>query len=202
MKISKPGSLCQGFPYGPIGMIPNAQPRPIRNTTDLLCAALRVAWTCGEKRGPARGDSMTFRHSLLIRATARELFQLTQDYARRLEWDCFLKSAELLDGAREAGVGVRANCVARSGLAMETEYVSFQPPRLTAVRMVRGPRFLHRFAGTWRFEEVSGGLTRGSFTLHAQGWPRWLASLLNPLLAWVFARDTRRRLAALKSAVE
>ena len=30
----------------------------------------------------------------------------------------------------------------------------------------------------------------------------WLASLFNPVLAWVFARDTRRRLAALKSAVE
>jgi hypothetical protein len=32
--------------------------------------------------------------------------------------------------------------------------------------------------------------------------PRWLSWLMNPILARVFARDTRRRLHALKEAVE
>ena len=77
---------------------------------------------------------MTFEHAVLIRAPAAALFALTQDYTRRLEWDPFLRSAELLGGAAEAGVGVRANCIARSGLAMETEYVSFNPPTTTAVK--------------------------------------------------------------------
>jgi hypothetical protein len=108
----------------------------------------------------------------------------------------------LLGGAAEAGVGVRANCVARSGLAMETEYVSFHPPHTTAVRMTRGPWFLESFAGTWHFEEVAPGQTRVIFRYHVRAWPRWLAPVLTPLLAWVFARDTRKRLAALKRAVE
>jgi ribosome-associated toxin RatA of RatAB toxin-antitoxin module len=145
---------------------------------------------------------MTFEHAVLIRAPAAALFALTQDYARRLEWDPFLRSAELLGGATEAGVGVRANCVARSGLAMETEYVSFNLPTTTAVKMTRGPWFLESFAGAWHFEEAAPGETRVRFRYHVSARPHWLAPLLTPVLAWVFARDTRQRLAALKQAVE
>src|SRR5262245_3755773 len=149
-----------------------------------------------------RSEAMTFEHSVLINAAAEDLFALTQDYARRLEWDCFLKSAQLLDGARHAALGVRARCVAKNGLAMETEYISFNPPVTTAVRMTRGPWFLGSFAGSWRFHEESLGPTRVSFTYSVRGRPRWLAPLLNPVLTWVFGRDTRKRLAALKAAVE
>ena len=145
---------------------------------------------------------MTFEHAIDIAASPAELFDLTQDYGRRLEWDPFLRSAELLGGATSAGVGVRAWCVAKSGLGTETEYVSFHPPRVTAVKMTRGPRLIGSFAGSWRFDEVAPGVTRVSFRYHLQVRPRWLAWLLTPVLGWVFARDTRRRLAALKDAVE
>jgi hypothetical protein len=140
---------------------------------------------------------MTFEQSILVRAGAAELFALTQDYAHRLAWDPFLKSAELLHGATAAAVGVRAWCVARSGFGMETEYVSYRPPIVTAVRMTRGPWFLRAFAGSWRFEEAAGQ-TRAVFKYHIQARPRCLGQLL----AWHFARDTRKRLAALKTAAE
>jgi hypothetical protein len=57
---------------------------------------------------------MTFEESIVIDAAPAELFVLSQDYPRRLEWDPFLRSASLV-GAREAGMGVRALCVAKSG---------------------------------------------------------------------------------------
>jgi ribosome-associated toxin RatA of RatAB toxin-antitoxin module len=145
---------------------------------------------------------MTFEQSILIAASPSKLFALTQDYARRLEWDPFLKSAELLGGASAAGVGVHAYCVARIGLGMETEYVSFNPPRAIAIKMTRGPWLLDSFAGSWRFEEVEPGQTRVGFRYHLRARPRCLAWLLTPVLAWVFAHDTRKRLAALKTAVE
>jgi hypothetical protein len=145
---------------------------------------------------------MTFEQSILIGASPGELFALTQDYTRRLEWDPFLRSAELLNGARAPGVGVRAYCVARSGLGMETEYVSFNPPRTAAVKMTRGPRVIARFAGSWRFDTVAAGQTRVRFCYNLSGRPKWLSWLLTPILARVFARDTRKRLAALKAAVE
>jgi ribosome-associated toxin RatA of RatAB toxin-antitoxin module len=145
---------------------------------------------------------VTFEQSIEIAAAPEALFALTQDYARRLEWDPFLKSAELVGGATTAAVGVRAYCVARTGLGMETEYVSFNPPRTTAVKMTRGPWLLAGFAGTWRFEPLAPDRTRVVFRYHLRARPRWLAWLLTPVLAQVFARDTRKRLAALKEAVE
>ncbi|MHC5536670.1 type II toxin-antitoxin system RatA family toxin [Singulisphaera rosea] len=145
---------------------------------------------------------MLFDESILIDAEPAELFRLTQDYGRRLEWDPFLKSATLVGNPREAGVGVRALCVSRSGWAMETEYVSFNPPRATAVRMTSGPWFLERFAGSWRFEEITPGRTRVGFRYNLRARPNGLSWLLTPILARAFARDTRARLRALKEAVE
>jgi ribosome-associated toxin RatA of RatAB toxin-antitoxin module len=145
---------------------------------------------------------VTFEHSIDIAAAPDALFALTQDYARRLEWDPFLKSAELLGFATEAAKGVRAYCVSRSGLGMETEDVSFNPPRTCAVKMTAGPRLIGSFAGSWRFEEAAPGQTRVTFPFHLEARPRWLAPVLTPFLHRVFALDTRRRLDALKDAVE
>lgn len=145
---------------------------------------------------------MTFHQSILIAASPSELFALTQDYTRRLEWDPFLKSAALVGEARTAGVGVRAYCVSRGGFGMETEYVSFNPPRACAVKMTRGPRLLGSFAGSWRFEEVSKGRTRVAFHYHLLARPQWLSWLFTPIMGWMFARDSRKRLVALKVAVE
>jgi hypothetical protein len=91
---------------------------------------------------------MTFEESILIDASPASLFRLSQDYERRLEWDSYLCSASLIGGAQEAGLGVRALCVTKRGSTMETEYVSFNPPRATVVKMTRGPWFLASFAGS------------------------------------------------------
>ena len=134
------------------------------------------------------------RQSIEVAAEPAVLFDLTQDYTRRLDWDPFLKEARLLGGAGEPGVGVRAWCVARSGLGMETEYVSFRPPGTCAVAMTRGPWFCRAFAGSWRFEGVGPGRTRVTFTYSIDGRPAFLSGLLRQ----VFAHETRRRLEALR----
>jgi hypothetical protein len=143
-----------------------------------------------------------FEVSLVIRARPDDLFALTQDYALRLQWDPFLREARLLDGATAAATGVRSWCVAWYGVGMETEYVSFNPPRVAAVRMTRGPGIVRAFAGSWRFEDVGAGRTRVGFRYRLTARPRQLAFLLDPLLRIVFARDTGARLRALRSAVE
>ncbi len=139
-----------------------------------------------------------FERSLVVRARRDELFALTQDYGLRLSWDPFLREARLLGGAARAAKGVRAWCVAWHGLGMETEYVTFEPPRVAAVRMTRGPLPLASFAGSWRFDEAGPGRTRVAFRYHLVARPR----LLGPLLQAVFARDNDRRLRALRRAAE
>jgi ribosome-associated toxin RatA of RatAB toxin-antitoxin module len=85
---------------------------------------------------------------------------------------------------------------------METEYVSFQPPRVTAVKMTRGPWLIESFAGSWRFVPEGEDATRVIFKYQVRARPRWLARLLTPILTRVFAHDVRKRLAGLKDAVE
>ena len=144
---------------------------------------------------------MTFNQSIVIDADPAALFRLTQDYDRRLEWDPFLRSARLIGDAREPGVGVRALCVAKNGWAMETEYASFEPPRVIAVKMTRGPWFLERFAGAWHFEEIAPGRTRVDFRygLRLRGAKFGLSMAPHPDRLESLRQDTTNRLRALKS---
>src|SRR3954471_943657 len=105
-----------------------------------------------------------FRQSIEVVAEPDVLFDLTQDYSLRLDWDPFLKEARLLGGAERPAVGDRAWCVARNGLGMETRYVSFNPPGACAVEMTKGPWFFRAFSGSWRFEGIGPGGTRVTFT--------------------------------------
>ncbi|MCA9094118.1 MAG: SRPBCC family protein [Planctomycetaceae bacterium] len=145
---------------------------------------------------------MNFSDSLIIDAPREHLFALSQDYARRLQWDPFLKSAELLHGATEPAVGVRAWCVSHDGRGMETEYVSYNPPQATAVRMTRGPWILKSFAGSWRFDEMTCSRTRVTFTYHFQVRPACISWLLTPIIARRFSRQMRLRLEAVKAFAE
>ncbi len=143
--------------------------------------------------------------SVEIRATPAEVFDLIHDYGRRLAWDTFLSQACLLDGASAAGPGVKALCVARGGLGrpgMETVYVSFDRPRVAAVRMTRGPWFIADFAASIRQLGLADGRTRVSYKFRILARPRWLGLVLDPVLTWIFARETWARLRALKRHLE
>src|SRR5262249_56211457 len=106
---------------------------------------------------------MRFEQSAVVHAAPEVVFALTQDYSARLKWDPFLRTAVLLNGATEPRVGVRAWCVARSGVGMETEYVSFTPPRIVAVKMTRGPKILHPFVAPWPFTPTAHAPTTPPF---------------------------------------
>jgi hypothetical protein len=140
-----------------------------------------------------------------IRAAPEAVFDLIHDYGRRIEWDPFLKDAQLLDGATTAGLGVKSRCTARNGfagLAMETVYVSFERPKVAAVKMTRGPAVLETFAASLRQEEVAPGTTRVTYAFNFATRPRWLRPLGDRIAAALFAREVRGRLAALKQHLE
>ena len=144
----------------------------------------------------------TFERSIEIKATPDVLFDLTQNYDLRLSWDQFLKEARLIGAATEPAVGARAWCVARNGLGMETEYVSFKRPEVVAIKMTKGPAVFESFAGSWRFEEAGPNSTRVIFRYHFSLRFGWLGALANPLMQAVLARETAKRLGYLKGAAE
>ena len=142
----------------------------------------------------------TFERSILVHADVPALFDLMQDYDRRLAWDPFLREARLVDAAA-AGIGIRAWCVDQRGRGMETEYVSFDRPHRVAVRMTRGPWIFRKFAGAWIYDPVEAGVTRVTFKYHVEARLR-LGRLGDAVLTRVFAREMDARLQALARAVQ
>ncbi|OLD64938.1 MAG: hypothetical protein AUI47_03645 [Acidobacteria bacterium 13_1_40CM_2_68_5] len=140
--------------------------------------------------------------SLLINAPRDALFDLAQDYGLRLKWDPFLREMRFLDGADEAAVGVRVSVRAWTGLTMVAEYLTLNRPQLVAMKMVRGPFIFRQFAGSWQFQPHAGGSTEVTFRYQFETRWRGLWWLVNPVIAWVFGRDIRRRLWGLKREAE
>jgi ribosome-associated toxin RatA of RatAB toxin-antitoxin module len=136
---------------------------------------------------------------ILIHAPAEALFDLSQDYALRREWDPFVRKMRFLDGARETAVGVKVWVRAWTGLTMTVEFVSLDRPRVVAMKMLRGPWLFRLFAGTWRFVPRPDGT---EVIFHYVFRTRWLGWLLDPLIRAVFRRDIRARLRGLKRGAE
>jgi len=140
-----------------------------------------------------------FTESIIIERSPEVVFDFTQDYNNRLTWDTFLRKADLLYGAKEAGIGVKALCVAKNGIGMVTEYVTFNKPKVTAIKMIDGPYMFKSFLGSWTFKEVNDR-TEVTF-LYAYEF-RFPFSLISPLIKAKLQKEVRKRLADLKRNIE
>lgn len=140
--------------------------------------------------------------SIIVTKPADTLFWLSQDYARRLEWDIYLDQAYLLHGHSVAGVGVSAFCRNRSGTVLISRYISFAPPTHAAVEMTDGPWLLRQFGGTWRFKALPDGSTEVRFIYNFKTRGGWFSYLLEPLVGLFYRHDMQRRLGAFKRWAE
>ncbi|TPE40648.1 type II toxin-antitoxin system RatA family toxin [Pontibacter mangrovi] len=144
--------------------------------------------------------SLKFTESITIREAAEKVFDYTQDYDKRLSWDTFLKRAELTNGAVKAKNGVKAYCVAHNGLGMETEYVSFNRPKVTAVKMTKGPFMFSSFLGSWTFKKIDQNETEViflySFSL------RFPFSIAGKFIKPNLQKNVKQRLLDLKHCLE
>jgi len=144
--------------------------------------------------------AIKFSEHILINCTPDIAFDYTQDYRNRLNWDTFLKRAELMDGALAADVGVKAYCVSRNGLGMVTEYVSFNRPKATAIKMTKGPFMFKDFLGSWTFKDAGSSMTEViflySYTL------RFPFNLFAGLIKNNLQSNVRQRLNDLKKNIE
>jgi ribosome-associated toxin RatA of RatAB toxin-antitoxin module len=137
--------------------------------------------------------------SIVIKASPEAIFDLTQDYNQRLAWDTFLKKAELI-GSKEAGVGVKAWCVSKHGLGMETEYISFNRPKVTAVKQTKKSLLFSKFSGSWVFEQTATNSTKVVFTYsYSLNFP---LNLTSKLVNNILTKNVQQRLKNLKLCIE
>jgi hypothetical protein len=134
-----------------------------------------------------------------IEASQPDLFYRPQNDERRLEWDAYLSEAYWLGGASVAEVGVDSFCKSRSGAVRAPRYVSYKPPVVAAVTMIDGPVILKSFSGSWRFTDLGNGMTQVAFTYNFKIRPIWLRWLLEPVAAYCYRKDMKRRRDAFKA---
>ena len=144
--------------------------------------------------------SIKFAEKILIDKNPETVFDYTQDYNNRLVWDTFLKKADLIGGAVSAGVNVEAYCVAKNGLGMVTKYVTYNRPKVTAIKMTKGPYMFQSFLGSWNFNMVKPNITEViflySFTL------RFPFNFLGNFIKNRLQKNVRQRLMDLKNNIE
>ena len=140
--------------------------------------------------------------SVEVAADCTAVFNLIHDYGRRLEWDTLLSQACLLNGATEAGLGVRSLCVGTWRglfLPLETEYIRFESGKVAAVSLTNRPPFFDHFAATIRHEPLEENRSRVTYIYFFRAHPRLLAPLLEPVMNWLLKRETKKRLNALRN---
>ncbi|MBA3682657.1 MAG: SRPBCC family protein [Bacteroidetes bacterium] len=145
-------------------------------------------------------SSIKFTESIIINQTSEKIFDFTQDYTKRLEWDTFLKHAELIEGATKAGKGAKAYCVAKNGIGIVTEYVTFNRPKVTAVKMTKGPFMFRSFLGSWTYKEINAWQTEVIF-LYSYAL-RFPFNLATPFIKKNLQNNVKQRLIDLKNKIE
>lgn len=139
---------------------------------------------------------------LNIEAPLEFVYQVSQDYAVRYEWDPFPEKISLMNGANKIEKGVCVAVKAKSGFYMEVEFVQVKPPTTTAIKMHKGPIFLKAFSGNWIFKSEHPSCTYAKFVYSIE-MKSWAFPYLSERFAkWYFSRAIEARLSGLKAYCE
>tara|TARA_R110000737_G_scaffold225902_1_gene240657 strand:+ start:410 stop:871 length:462 start_codon:yes stop_codon:yes gene_type:complete len=132
-----------------------------------------------------------------IEAMKETLFSLTQDYSIRLDWDPFPESYSFINGDKIER-GLQLKVVDKARRSMVVEYVSYKPPLVASIRMVSGPWYIKRFAGSWSFKQLDQNKTKVIFKYNIVSYPEFIG----PLIRYVFRKNANKRLSSLKAYVD
>lgn len=145
-------------------------------------------------------DRIKFSEKVIVNCEPAVVFDYTQDYNNRLKWDTFLKKADIINGDKKAGKGVKTYCVAKNGIGMETEYVTYNRPTVTAVKMTKGPFMFKSFLGSWTFKKLEDNMTEVVFLYSFQ--LRFPFNVVPKIITNNLKKNVKQRLNDLKMNVE
>jgi hypothetical protein len=144
------------------------------------------------------GAKITVEESIHVRVTPAALFDFTQDYTRRTQWDTSILVAEVLETRPVPRVRIRA----RGGLRAVFQYRQFERPRRTSLALEDvESAWIVGGGGSWSYEERDGGTlwTQTNTLIVRDGW--WRA-LCVPLIRASLRSTTRRALERAKALAE
>lgn len=142
-------------------------------------------------------------YSIEISAPAELVGHISQDYSVRYEWDPFPESISVVRGSMSPPtVGTQVLVPSKLGMEMLVEFVQVVHPNRAAIKMIKGPLFIAKFAGSWIFEDRHGHTTVARFRYSISTRPLLLSWAGDLLAAECFSLPTKRRLIGLKRYCE
>ena len=142
--------------------------------------------------------SLTVTASVFVRRPAEFVWDFTQDYARRPEWDASVLEATVLE--HEPLPRVRVRCA--GGLSCVFRYRGFDRPRRTSVSMEEVRSLLIQGGGgSWSYEAREGG-TLWTQTNSLMLRPGWWRQLLAPVVRRSLRAATRRAMQRARALLE
>jgi hypothetical protein len=134
-------------------------------------------------------------------ASAEIVFDAFHHHAWRRRWDSLVHATHVTGGAECPYVGAvteNAGGGILRGLAMTTQFISFDRPRVAAATM-RGEAFpFSRWAASMRHRPLADGSSMMIYTYAFEVKPRAWRWLLQPAVKWIFGWQTRRRFARMR----
>jgi hypothetical protein len=130
---------------------------------------------------------VTVTESLFVKAPPEAVWDFTQDYARRHEWDRSILEARVVEGGAAPRVAFRA----AGGVSGLLQYKQFARPRQTSLAMEEVKSWLvEGGGGSWSYEAKDGG-TLWTQTNGLIVKPGWWRRLLLPMVATNLRTATR-----------
>ncbi|MEM7697754.1 MAG: SRPBCC family protein [Verrucomicrobiota bacterium] len=151
------------------------------------------------------------RESKRIGASPAIVYETINNYGRRLEWDTLLRRAEVFDQDGEqvplntplvGGMTVRSYASWLSGgVVMDTVYDQSEFPD-AELTMTKGPWFFEAFRASAHIAENDDGSSRWEGEYWFSCRPRVLRWIVEPIVMWIFRRETRMRAEGMRRWLE
>lgn len=137
-------------------------------------------------------------------ADAEAVFDAFHHLQWRRRWDSLVGDSRVEGGADCPSVGAITVNQGRGwlqGVSMRTRFVSFDRPRVAAAVMLGRSFPFTQWAASMRHRALGPGCSLMIYTYRLEVGPAWARRLVEPLVAALFQRQTRRRFARLQAFV-
>jgi hypothetical protein len=138
-------------------------------------------------------------------ASEAVVFDAFHYHCWRSRWDSLVGQARVRGGGPCPYVGAvteNAGAGMLRALSMQTQFVSYARPQVAAATMIGRAFPFRRWAASMRHRASESGRSVLIYTYNFEVGPSPLRWLLEPIVAWIFDQQTRRRFARLSAFLE
>lgn len=128
-----------------------------------------------------------------------ELVYYTAHYQSE-KWDPFGTRIYCIHCKENVTQGNRQKIISWHRQSMIVEYIHVSAPSTVAMKMLKGPYYLKKFAGTWQFKKEGNNKTLACWYYYLQAAKKF--RYLEPFMMIYFKWESRRRLNALARLCE